>query len=436
MQKARFRVQKVKGLASQSAHGMSNFICAGSSALPPYFAVTLDFKTLLVVNAANLFLMALTLAAIMRSRLSPAAMDARNALLVQAAGWAVFLATSTIGVQWRETLPDALAVVYAQFGLWMFPTIAVACTSASIWLMHRALRGWLGPRPLSRTMVVLAAIGPLGYAISYNDYAVRVGWSNSLLALQLMITAIATLHPESGRGGAWRWVIFICSLTMAGFTATRGILGAYYTQAYPHFAAPHPVNILALLATNVSMVLMNLSVLVAWREEAEVQLRSHAYTDALTGLHNRHSWELRAPAVFDEARRHDRPLSLLALDLDFFKQINDTRGHEVGDQVLAMVGRTILENLRSSDVAARVGGEEFVILLPQTDAAAATQFDQRLRNALQQACSREPALQVNFSAGLAALHAGDASLAALMSRSDRALYRAKALGRGRLSTDG
>jgi diguanylate cyclase (GGDEF)-like protein len=192
---------------------------------------------------------------------------------------------------------------------------------------------------------------------------------------------------------------------------------------------------MAILATNVATVLMNLAVLVAWREEAEAKLRGQAYTDALTGLHNRHSWEMRGPAVFDEARRHAKPLTLLALDLDFFKHINDTRGHEAGDQVLAMVGSTILENLRSSDVAARVGGEEFVILLPQTDAAAAIQFDQRLRSALQEACKRQPTLQVDFSAGLAALQPADASLAGLMLRADRALYRAKALGRGRLSCD-
>jgi diguanylate cyclase (GGDEF)-like protein len=397
--------------------------------------MSLDFKTLLVVNAANLFLMAITLAAIMRNRLSPAAMDARNALLSQAAGWALFLLTSTLGPHWRTTLPSGIALAYEVVGIWLLPALAVACTSASIWLMYRALQGWLGPRPWGRTMVALSVMCPLGYAASFNDYAVRVGWSNGVLALQLLIACVATLRPALGKGGAWRWVIFVCTLTMAGFTATRGVLGAFYTESYPHFAASHPVNVLAILATNVSAVLMNLAVLVAWREEAEAKLRGQAYTDALTGLHNRHSWEMRAPAVFDEARRHANPLTVLALDLDFFKHINDTRGHEAGDQVLAMVGLTILENLRSSDVAARVGGEEFVILLPQTDAAAAIQFDQRLRSALQKACERQPALHVDFSAGLATLHMSDASLAGLMLRADRALYRAKALGRGRLSCD-
>jgi diguanylate cyclase (GGDEF)-like protein len=284
-------------------------------------------------------------------------------------------------------------------------------------------------------MLALAVLGPLGYALTFDSYPVRVGWSNFLLALQLLLLCGATLRPSSDLGGGWRWVIFLCSLVMAGFTATRGVLGAFYTQDYPSFSTPHPVNVMALLATNVSLVLVNLAVLVAWREEAEAQLRNHAYTDALTGLHNRHHWELRAPAVFDEAIRHGNALSLLTLDLDHFKRINDTHGHDTGDRVLALFGRTVLENLRSSDLAARIGGEEFVILLPQTDLEAARLFEVRLRKALQRNCERHPSLTVDFSAGLASLCGSDTALTAFLSRADRALYRAKEAGRGRLEVD-
>jgi diguanylate cyclase (GGDEF)-like protein len=301
--------------------------------------------------------------------------------------------------------------------------------------MFRALQGWLGPRHGKWLMLALAVLAPLGYALTFDSYPLRVGWSNALLALQLLLVCNATLRPASDLGGGWRWVIFLCTLVMAGFTATRGVLGAFYTQDYPSFSTPHPVNVLALLATNVSLVLVNLAVLVAWREEAESKLRSHAYTDALTGLYNRHHWELRAPAVFDEARRHGNALSLLALDLDYFKRINDTGGHEMGDKVLSLFGRTILENLRSSDLAARIGGEEFVILLPQTDIQAARQFQSRLRIALQQACERDPSLKVDFSAGLANLRQFDTALTSFLARADQALYRAKELGRGRLEVD-
>ncbi|MDE2416815.1 MAG: GGDEF domain-containing protein [Burkholderiales bacterium] len=397
--------------------------------------MALDFKTLLVVNAVNLILMAFVLGAIMRNPVSAAAASARASLVVQAIGWAVFMVTSIWGARWSEALPEGIFHVYHALGLWWIPTFSVACTSVSIWLMFRALQGWLGPRHGNWTMLSLAILTPLGYALAYDNYPVRVGWSNTLLAMQLLIVCIATLRPSSDRAGGWRWVIFLCALVMAGFTAARGILGAFYTQEYPSFTTPHPVNVLALLATNVSLVLVNLAVLVAWREEAEAQLRNHAYTDALTGLHNRHHWELRAPAVFDAAIRHGNDLSLLALDLDFFKRINDTHGHDEGDQVLTLFGQTILENLRSSDLAARIGGEEFVILLPQTDQQAARQFEARLRSAFLRNCERDPLLMVNFSAGLASLREVDTALTAFLARADRALYRAKEAGRGRLEVD-
>lgn len=397
--------------------------------------MSLDFKTLLVINAVNLFLMAIALGAIMRNRVSAAAANARAALVVQAVGWAAFMVTGVLGARWPDALPAGIVDLYHELGLWLVPTFSVACTSASMWLMLRALEGWLGPRQGHWLMLALTVLTPLGYAISFDNYAVRVGWSNALLALQLLVVCNATLRPASDLGGAWRWVIFLCTLVMAGLTLARGVLGAFYTADYPNFSTPHPINVLALLATNVSLVLINLAVLVAWREEAESQLRDHAYTDALTGLHNRHYWELRAPAVFDQARRHGNDLALLALDLDYFKRINDSRGHEAGDQVLALFGRTVMENLRSSDLAARIGGEEFVILLPQTDEEAARQFESRLRSALQSSCERDPVLAVDFSAGLAILRGVDTALTAFLARADRALYRAKETGRGRLEVD-
>lgn len=394
--------------------------------------MALDVNTLVTVNAVNLFLMAIVLSIIMGRRLSPAAACARAALVIHALGWVSFIVTSQLSKHWQDHVPAVLADAYSAVGLWLMPTVSIACTSASFWLLFRALKGWLGPRRGEWLMVAAAVLGPLGYALAFNNYPMRVGWANLLLALQMLIICLATLRPASELGGAWRWVIFTCTLILAGFTVARGVMGAFYTELYPSFSTPHPINVLAMLATNVSLVLVNLAALVAWREEAEAKLRSHAYTDALTGLHNRHDWELRAPAMFDQARRHGTPLSLLALDLDLFKHINDTQGHEAGDKVLALLGETIQKCRRSSDLAARIGGEEFAILLPQTDRVAAELFEQRLRDALQAALLAHPSLKVSYSAGLAILQRGDASLTALMGRADLGLYQAKHLGRGRL----
>lgn len=377
--------------------------------------MTLDIRTLLVVNAANLLLMASILPFIMGRQVSPAAAHARASLVMQALGW---LAIILAGF-WIHQWPDHL-----------LSTVSMACLSASQWLVFQALQGWLGPRRGQALLLWVAWLTPLGYALTFQSYPIRVGWSNLMLALQLLIVCQAALRPASGLGGAWRWVAFGCALTMAVFTAARGVMGAFFTELYPTFQAPSPVNLMAMLAANVTLVLGNLALLVAWHEEAEAQLREQAQTDGLTGLLNRHGWDERAPALYDQARRHANPLALILLDLDHFKRINDTLGHEAGDQVLKMLGGVLRKNRRSSDLAVRLGGEEFALLLPQTDQAAALLFEQRLRQALRDAGSAQPQLAVNYSAGLSLLEPTDDTLASFMARADAALYRAKHQGRG------
>jgi diguanylate cyclase (GGDEF)-like protein len=187
-----------------------------------------------------------------------------------------------------------------------------------------------------------------------------------------------------------------------------------------------------MVAANMTLVLGNVAVLVAWREEAEAQLREQAFTDSLTGLLNRHGWDQRASSLFDQARRHKTPLALILLDLDHFKRINDNLGHDTGDQVLRIMGRVLRANRRSGDLAVRMGGEEFALLLPQTSLRAALHVEQRLRLALQEEGIQQPRLRANYSAGLALADQDDEDLDALVSRADTALYQAKAQGRGRL----
>ena len=207
-------------------------------------------------------------------------------------------------------------------------------------------------------------------------------------------------------------------------------MGAWFTELYPHFTAPHPVNLVALLAANVTLVLINVSVLVAWREEAEWQLRKLAITDQLTGVRNRHGWTEAAAAWVAQAHRHQFPLALLTIDLDHFKRINDTRGHESGDAALRLFGRLLSQGQRSGDVIARMGGEEFCVLLPHADQAAAEGFDRRLRADLEQVTPMELGYALNYSSGLALLGEPQETLGELMQRADAAVYQAKQNGRG------
>lgn len=378
----------------------------------------LDVNTLLVVNAANVLITAVALPVIMGQQLSTAAANARAALMVQGVAWVAILLSSL----WPEQWPDQL-----------LSTVFVACTSIGQWLMFMALQGWLGPRWGGRLLTVLVILAPVGYAAVFSSYPLRVGWSSGLLALQMLIVGAATLGPRAAPRGNWRWVIFVSALTMAGFTASRGILGGLFTDLYPSFTTPHPINIGSMVAANVALVLVNLAVLVAWREEAEDALREHAFTDSLTGLLNLPGWNQRASSLFQQARRHQTHLALILLDLDHFKQVNETLGHEMGDRVLGIMGRVLLENRRSGDLAARLSGQKFALLLPQTSLRAALHVEQRLRLALQEEGIQQPRLRVNYSAGLALAGAQDRNLDALVVRADDALHEAKIQGRGRLS---
>ncbi len=375
----------------------------------------LDFLTLLATTAISLFMISASLPLIMGRNISASARYVQASLLLQALAWAAIIASTYV----PATLADRI-----------LSTVSIGCGSAAQWMNYRALAGWLGPRPWPRLLLVLVVATPLGYFSSFGSCAIRVGWANTLLAAVTLLVARATLQPQRPAETGWRRLIFVSMLTMAGLTLARGIVGAF-TDQYPSFRTPHPVNLAFALGACVTVVLNTIAMLVAWRDEAEIKLRELAVTDALTSLPNRRGFEKRAQAMLAHARRHDLPLTALMLDLDHFKQVNDTHGHEVGDRALQLFSRLLKETRRDGDLAARLGGEEFCLLL-HSDASAGAPLDQRLRQRLRQAAPAELGLEIDFSAGLAVLRPDDTSIQPLLARADRALYEAKTDGRGRL----
>jgi len=172
------------------------------------------------------------------------------------------------------------------------------------------------------------------------------------------------------------------------------------------------------------------------RSYRHAQLLSDARSDAKTGLLNAAAWEAEAAAEVARAVRSSSPLAVAVLDLDRFKLINDTYGHLVGDQVLKQIAGTMTEVLRDYDVAGRFGGEEFVMLLPQTRAVDALRIAERVRAHIAELplhASGEAGAErvpVTVSIGVAALDAGSRrELPELLAAADAALYRAKASGR-------
>jgi diguanylate cyclase (GGDEF)-like protein len=164
------------------------------------------------------------------------------------------------------------------------------------------------------------------------------------------------------------------------------------------------------------------------------KLRHLSLHDALTGLVNRRGLELRLLAERQRLQRHGTPFALLSLDIDHFKRVNDEHGHAVGDAVLVGVAQLLKREARALDVVARMGGEEFCLLLPATDQAGATQLAQRLLQAhrSQTHAVAGQQLTVTVSIGLALAESRRETDAELWRRVDAALYRAKGAGRDRI----
>ncbi len=168
--------------------------------------------------------------------------------------------------------------------------------------------------------------------------------------------------------------------------------------------------------------------------EASSRLEQLAITDAMTGILNRRGLENRLSAEFNRSRRYDRRLSLLMIDIDSFKAINDGLGHAYGDFVLAEVASMLASNVRDSDVVGRYGGEEFVVVLPETASGDAVTVAEKLRLAVSEhAIDRDgDHVEATVSVGVATLVDVEAGADALVALADRAMYQAKRAGKDRV----
>lgn len=167
----------------------------------------------------------------------------------------------------------------------------------------------------------------------------------------------------------------------------------------------------------------------------ERELREGATRDRLTLVATRAHIELLADAELFRVSRYERPLSVLLFDIDHFKRVNDSYGHAAGDRVLREVARRCRTLIRGSDLIGRWGGEEFVVMTPETPIDGAATLAERLRGAIAEApvtLESGESVTVTISVGIAAYQPGDTELEAIVRRADAALYRAKAEGRNRV----
>lgn len=182
-----------------------------------------------------------------------------------------------------------------------------------------------------------------------------------------------------------------------------------------------------------SRAVIGLSTDITELHELKEELQRQARSDGLTGLANRRHFQACAQVEFERSRRYGRALSLIAIDVDHFKDINDRHGHPTGDRVLKTLAQCMQEGLRGNDVFARTGGEEFCILLPETELPAAAELAERLRAHLGLCVALDDLrMKVSASFGVTTSVGSDLDFDQVFARADRALYTAKTQGRDRV----
>jgi diguanylate cyclase (GGDEF)-like protein len=202
------------------------------------------------------------------------------------------------------------------------------------------------------------------------------------------------------------------------------ILGRRMTEA-PYEA--HDLALLRALADSSAIALRNAELL--------DRLRAQATIDPLTGCHNRRGFDEILSVEFARAKRYGRPLTLVLLDIDHFKGVNDDYGHEVGDHALQRIGRAVRHTFRNTDSASRYGGEEFAIIFPETGKDEGARLAERLRVLIETLPpNAEVPRSVTASFGVSAFPDDGRDISALIRAADRALYLAKANGRNRVET--
>ncbi|MDZ7856435.1 GGDEF domain-containing protein [Sphaerotilus sp.] len=172
-------------------------------------------------------------------------------------------------------------------------------------------------------------------------------------------------------------------------------------------------------------------------DQAMVRLEELAMTDSLTNVRNRRCFMQAAALEFERATRHNRPMAIVLIDVDHFKRINDRHGHQVGDKALIDIARACQATLRKTDLLARFGGEEFIVLLPETGQREAVRLAERMRSAVAtdvQLPDRAQVGLVTISLGAVALSRATPTLDLLIQAADQALYDAKRAGRDRVHT--
>lgn len=325
----------------------------------------------------------------------------------------------------RSVLPDFLAI-----------DVANAMRLSALGLGWAGARLFIG-RPASTALALAPAalwLAASSLSVFQDDDRLRVAIA-SLLGGACVLAMAAELWQARRSGVRTALPAAVLLAVHGAFFLGRAI--AALLMAHPHLSfapgrdgAVNPIVIFEALIVAVALAFLLVSVA---KERLEMQQREAAHIDPLTGIPNRRGFDAAVERMLARARRDGSFTALLLVDIDHFKLVNDTWGHQAGDCALQAVARTMEQHLRGGDVAARIGGEEFAIALAASRIEQAAIAAERVRRAVAALNVRRGDVPVplSVSVGVAALRNVE-SAAALFERADAGLYRAKAGGRNRI----
>jgi len=343
--------------------------------------------------------------------------------------WAAGLACNTVVYvlfMLRGQISDWLSIVLANV---LVASVFALNTEGILQFQGRRPRRWLIWGPVLLTAVLFAALIPF--------QAARMVVGSVLFSVQAGAIVLSLLQCRKTTAGVGQYFMVAGFLLMIVAFTFQWVGTLLRTDQGTTIMTPHPAQIVMFLVATLSVVVVSLGLLVMIKERAEERNLNWAMRDELTGLLSRRFLLESLEQHLSAAKRSHLPLTLLMLDIDFFKRVNDTYGHLSGDKVLKAVASVIAQRTRAQDVLGRMGGEEFMVVLPSTTEQGAWQLADTLRQGVAATpfytVSGEP-IAITVSIGLCALsQLPDPQCDDLIGAADRALYCAKAAGRNHVA---
>lgn len=309
----------------------------------------------------------------------------------------------------------------------------LACTAIAL----RQFNGAPQRRPSLVAATVLVALVSYYFTFAEPDTQLRTV-ALAILYAMLMGSNARAIFRRGGAHGRIARVTGALFATGAVLMVARGVRTALVATPAMALFPTQPLAELSLGLLGVLPLLSTVGFLLMCTERCEAELERAAHLDYLTGICNRRAIEDLGRRAIAAARRHGMPMAILIVDVDHFKRINDQFGHQCGDMALVESVRRLRQSLRAEDLVGRLGGEEFVAVMPNTDGIAALAAAERVREAF----AAEPMriggqeLTVTVTGGVAILTAEDSLFSHLLRRADRAMYAGKNAGRNQMLLDG